>query len=142
MKTSACILACLFASVVAAAAPALLASDAWIRATPGSEVAAAYLTVRNTSAAPVTIVAVRSAAAGAAMIHETRLAGTQSTMRPRAEVVVPAGESVRFAPEGLHVMLQGLLHPLRVGDAVPLVLVLKDGGTVEVSAHVRPLATD
>jgi copper(I)-binding protein len=127
---------------VRAAAPALSAADAWVRATPGAEVAAAYLTLRNGGAQPITIVGVRSPLAGMAMIHETKLVGTQSTMRAHEQLRLAPGETVRLAPGGLHVMLHMLAHPLKAGDEVPLVLLLEDGGTLEVTARVRPLGQE
>jgi periplasmic copper chaperone A len=128
--------------VVGAAAPALIAADAWVRATPGADVAAAYLTLRNGGTQPITIVGVRSPLAAMAMIHETKLVGTQSTMRAREQLRLAPGETVRFAPGGLHVMLHMLAHPLNPGDEVPLVLLLEDGGTLAVTARVRPLGQD
>ncbi len=121
------------------AAPPLTVSDAWVRATPGAEVAAAYFTLHNPGPVPISVVGVSSPLAGMAMIHETRLTGTQTSMRARDAVPVPAGATVRFAPEGLHVMLHDLHRPLNVGEEVPLVLVLSDGSSVSVSARVRPL---
>jgi copper(I)-binding protein len=44
-----------------------------------------------------------------------------------------------LVPDGLHVMLHGLSHVLKAGDEVPLVLLLADGGTVALTAHVRAL---
>ncbi len=135
-------LATLAVLIARAAAPALIATDAWVRATPGADIAAAYLTLRNEGTQPLIIVGVRSPLAGMAMIHETKLVGTQSTMRAREQLRLAPGETVRFAPGGLHVMLHGLAHPLKPGDAVPLVLLLEDGGTLEVTARVRPLGQD
>ena len=124
-----------------AAAPALTASDAWVRVTPGAEVAAAYLTLHNGGSEPVSIVGVRSPLASMAMIHETRLLGTQSSMRPRTELVVAPGETLKLAPGGLHVMLHALSGSLKPGDEVPLTLLLKGGATLAVTARVRPLAS-
>jgi hypothetical protein len=80
--------------------------------------------------------------AAVAMIHETRLVGTQSTMRAREELVVAAGATLRFAPGGLHVMLQGLSQALKPGDTVPLLLLLEGGRTLAVTARVRPLTSE
>jgi periplasmic copper chaperone A len=132
----------LAAIAVRATTPALSAADAWVRATPGADVAAAYLTLRNVGTQPITIVGVRSPLAGMAMIHETKLVGTQSTMRAREQLRLAPGETVRFAPGGLHVMLQMLAHPLKPGDEVPLVLLLEDGGTLAVTARVHALGQD
>jgi len=53
------------------------------------------------------------------MIHETQLVGTQSTMRASAQLILAPGQTLRFAPGGLHVMLtEGkpvLTLPLSVG---------------------------
>jgi periplasmic copper chaperone A len=121
-----------------AAPPALSAQDAWIRATPGVDVAAAYLTLHNAGTQPVVVSAVRSVDAAAAMIHQTTIANGQSTMRPH-ELRLAPGETVRLAPGGVHIMLQGLKRPLAAGDEVPLVLLLQDGASLAVMARVRAL---
>ena len=120
----------------------LMVQDAWIRAIPGSDVAAAYLTLRNLTTAPVTITNVYSPAAAHSMIHETTLEGGQSRMRPHERLVVPPGQTVKLEPGGLHVMLQGLKHPLTVGQTIPLVVALAGGSTLQVTAQVRPLSTE
>ena len=125
-----------------ASAAALTVENAWIRITPGADVAAAYMTLYNRSARPVVVIGVQSALAGHAMIHESKLEGGQSTMRPVERLVVPAGGSVKLAPGALHVMLHMLAHTPAVGEEVPLVLQLEGGATVSVSARVRPLAAD
>jgi copper(I)-binding protein len=133
-------LATLVPAVTAAAAPpALTAQDAWVRATPGVDVAAAYLTLHNGGTQSLLVSGVSSPAAGAAMIHETTLVNGQSTMRAHASLRIAPGETVRFAPGGLHIMLHMLKRPLAAGDEVPLVLLLEGGGSLTVTAHVRAL---
>jgi len=119
--------------------PRLSAQQAWIRITPGSQVAAAYLTLHNAGTAPVVIVGVRCPCAGHAMIHETTLADGLSTMRPHERLRVAGGETVQLAPDGLHIMLSMLTWPLLPGEQVPLELLLEGGGTVAVTARVRAL---
>jgi copper(I)-binding protein len=126
-------------ATAAAAAPALTAQDAWIRATPGSDVAAAYLTLHNSGSVPVVIVNVSSPRAGEAMIHETALANGQYTMRAHPQLRIEPGATVQLAPGGLHIMLHGLGRPLTPGEQVPLLLRLEDGGTVSITARVRAL---
>jgi hypothetical protein len=120
-------------------APPLTAQDAWIRATPGSDVAAAYLTLHNTATRAVSIVGVRCGCAVHAMIHESTISNGQSTMRPREPLSIAAGATVRLTPGGLHIMLQGLTHALTPGEDVPLELLLEGGGSLSVSARVRAL---
>jgi copper(I)-binding protein len=135
----AALLALLTVAVSAATPAGLSAQDAWIRATPGVDVAAAYLTLHNAGTRAVVVSGVRSPAAAAAMIHETSLVNGVSTMRPREPLRVAAGETVRFAPGGLHIMLHGLKRPLAVGDEVPVTLLIEGGGSVTALARVRPL---
>lgn len=123
----------------AAPPPALSAQDAWVRATPGVDVAAAYLTLHNGGTQPVVVNGVTSPAAGAALIHESSLLNGQSTMRAHEPLRIGAGETVRFAPGGLHIMLHMLKRPLAPGDEVPLVLLLEGGGSLTVTARVRAL---
>jgi periplasmic copper chaperone A len=129
----------LLAAAAAAQSPLLTAQDAWIRLTPGSDVAAAYLTLHNAGTQPLSISGVRSPRAASAMIHETQISNGQSRMRPHEPLAIAAGATVRLAPGGLHIMLHGLTGPLQPGDQVPLVLQLEGGGSVTVSARVRAL---
>ena len=131
------LLAGLSRALIAAAQPvALSAQDAWVRATPGVDVAAVYLTLHNSGTQPLVVNGVRSPAAGAAMIHMTTMVNGQATMRAHESLRIAPGETVRFAPGGLHIMLH-LEHPLAAGDAVPLVLLLENGGSLSVVARVR-----
>jgi periplasmic copper chaperone A len=131
-----------FVSGARAQSAPLSARDAWIRAVPGSDVAAAYLTVHNNTAQALVITGVRSPVAQQSMIHESRIVSGRSTMRPRERLRIAAGETVRFAPEGLHIMLMGLRSKLTAGEQVPLVLELEGGASVAVTAQVRAPGSD
>jgi periplasmic copper chaperone A len=122
-----------------AAPPDIAVTDAWVRAVPGSSVAAAYFTARNTGAQPLTIIGIRSPAAAHAMIHATALVGTQSTMRPHEQLALAPGQSVHLTPGGMHVMLTDLRQPLAPGAEVELVLLLEGGTSLAVTARVRAL---
>lgn len=117
----------------------LVATDAWVRVTPGSDVGAAYLTLRNVSKKTVTVVAIDCPDAAMAMIHETTVSGGISRMRPHEQLAIPPGATVKLAPEGLHVMLHGIAKSVVPGASVPLVLRLADNTSLQVVALVRPL---
>lgn len=117
----------------------LTAESAWIRVVPGSNVASAYLTLRNRGNRTLRVTGVASPLATHAMIHETSLQNGQSQMRARDELKIQPGQVVTLSPGGLHVMLHGLTRIPAVGESVPLVLTLGDGGLVRVTAVVRPL---
>ena len=129
----------LAASFAWAQAPSLMVRDAWTRQTPGTDVAAVYLTLQNPTRQPVTVVGVESSAASHAMIHESRTEGGISKMRAHEQLVVAPGETLKFEPGGLHVMLHGLTQPLAVGQNIPLIVQLADGTKVPTTAVVRPL---
>ena len=58
-------------------------------------------------------------------------------MRPVADIPVPAGQTVRLRPGGLHVMLIGLTEPLRQGATVPLTLRFERAGEVTVQLEIQ-----
>ena len=119
--------------------PKLVVRDAWTRQAPGSDVAAVYLTLQNPTKQPITVVGIESSAASHVMIHETKTENGISKMRAHEQLVIAPGETVKFEPGGLHVMLHGLTQPLAVGQSVPLVLQLANGARISVAAVVRPL---
>ena len=124
--------------VSAAGTPALQIEQAWARQVPGSDVAAVYLTLRNTGDKPVSVVAIESPLASSAMIHQTKIESGMSRMRPQSALVVQPGQAVKLAPGAIHIMLMDV-RPLTTGEIVPLVLKLADGSSVKVDAMVRPL---
>lgn len=58
-------------------------------------------------------------------------------MQPIAELILPAGEEVAFAPGGRHVMLFGLDPALRPGERIPLTLAFAGAAPVTADAEVR-----
>ncbi len=132
----------LLTSAAVAQQPALVVQNAWVRATPGTDVAAAYLTLRNVSTAAVTVTGVESSVASHAMIHETSTQNGQSRMRPHEQLVVAPGSTVKLEPGGLHIMLHDLKQALTVGQTVPLTIRLSRGPALQVTATVRPLGAE
>ncbi|HEY4213084.1 MAG TPA: copper chaperone PCu(A)C [Steroidobacteraceae bacterium] len=132
----------LWMGAAAAQTPALTVNSAWIRVTPGSDVASVYLTLVNPGKKPITIVSVESPVAGHAMVHETRIEGGIARMRPVDRITVAPGKTVVFQPEGLHIMLHGVTQKLAVGQSVPLVLQFSDGASMHLNATVRPLTEE
>jgi periplasmic copper chaperone A len=118
----------------------LLVAGAWIRQPPpGTDVASVYLSLENVGTKAVKLTGVECPLAGMAMMHQTLESGGQSHMRALASVSLAPGASMAFSPGGKHIMLQGLAHPLQVGERVPLVLLFSGGIRLHVTALVRPL---
>jgi copper(I)-binding protein len=126
-------------SLAEAQAPSLIVKSAWARKTPGSDVAAVYLSLSNTTLKPIIVIGVQSPLATHAMVHESSVTNGQSQMRMKETIVIAPGKTVSFAPGGTHVMLSGLKGGITVGQTVPLVLLLADGSKVAVAAVVKPL---
>ena len=100
------------------------------------DVAALYLTIRNGGAEDDTLVAVHSASAGRAEIHDQMRDGDMVHMRPQEHVVVPADDAVVFAPGGLHVMLMELTAPVVAGDTLVVEFRFSRGGTLTARVPV------
>jgi copper(I)-binding protein len=132
-------LATLFCSLATAQAPTLVVKNAWARQAPGSDVAAVYLSLSNTSVRPIIVIGVQSPLASHSMMHRTAVVAGQSQMRMQSRIVIAPGKTVSFAPGGNHIMLSGLKRGVTVGQSVPLVLLLADGAQLAIAAVVKPL---
>jgi hypothetical protein len=141
----------LCASIAFSAAAAAAESDrsveianAWVRATaPGQKTAGAY--VELTSAHNAVLVAAGSPVAAGVEMHSSSVEGGVMRMRALPRIELPAGQTVKLAPGGLHLMLVDLKQPLKVGDIVPLTLSVQPAGptagmsltTITLQAEVR-----
>jgi len=126
------------AATAVSASTAVSVENAWVRMPPpGTDVAAAYFTVRNSGHTSAALVDVSSPVASETMLHETRIVGGESRMRMLERLIIPAGGAVTLTPGAIHVMLAGLRKPLAVGQQVPLVLRFANGQQIHVLARVR-----
>lgn len=116
-------------------------TDAWIRlAPPGVKVHAGYLTVSNRGTEARYLVAVKSPAFSRAEMHISREKNGVATMEHLAQVTIPPGKSVTFAPGGLHVMLMGVNEEQAGDAAVPLTLVFRNGDRIAARALIKKRA--
>ncbi|MCZ6710132.1 MAG: copper chaperone PCu(A)C [Gammaproteobacteria bacterium] len=137
-------------SVIAAAGPVaaarqVAAADAtvengWLRQLlPGQNRTAGYFDIINHGSASMTLVGASSDAAGAIEFHRSINDGNLVRMQRVEKVVVGPGETVRFQPGGLHLML------FRVADlaAQTKVQLLTDTG-IRIDAVFRkvPVGVD
>jgi len=118
--------------------------SAWARDTaPGQSTAALYFTVSNPSehAFRITAVKVPTETAGTTSMHRSAVTGNgehdMATMAPVGSVRVAPHSEVRFRPGGLHVMIEQLRHPLKVGDRFPMTLERSNGATLRTEVTVR-----
>jgi hypothetical protein len=91
-------------------------------------VSAAYFVIRNSSSAPDRLLAAKSPLANITEVHTIIREGEVMKMRAAGPVEIKAGETLAFAPGGLHVMLVGVKDKLEVGARVPITLVFEKAG--------------
>ena len=114
-----------------------IVGDGWARATgDGQTMGAAYFTARNPGSCSFTITDAGSPVATDSSLHESMMDGGMASMAPLAGTEIPPESEIRFEPQGLHVMLEGLKRPLVAGETVPLRLVLDNGQTVTIDLAI------
>jgi len=109
----------------------------WARAAAANTNGAGFMTIRNTGTQPDRLVAASSPVARTVELHTHIREGEVMRMRPVADIPIPAGQTVRLRPGGLHVMLIGLKEPLRQGTEVPLTLRFERAGEVQVMLAIE-----
>jgi copper(I)-binding protein len=110
----------------------------WSRATPsGAEVAAGYLTIKNSADTPDRLVSVTAEIAGQTEMHQMSMTEGMMKMRRLDGVPVPAHGSVALEPDASHLMLLDLKRPLREGETFAGTLTFEKAGTVDVTFEVR-----
>ena len=116
-------------------------ADPWSRATPkGASVAAGYMKITNTGAAPDRLINGSSDAAPTFEVHEMTMDNGVAKMRPvKGGLEIKPGETVELKPGSFHVMFVGLKKPLSAGDHIKATLVFEKAGTVNVEYDVRAM---
>lgn len=119
-------------------APAVRAEQPWARATaPQQQVGGAYVTL--TSPADDRLLGASSPIAGKVEVHEMRMDGAVMQMRELPDgLALPAGQAVRLAPGGRHIMLVDLRRPLKAGESVPVQLRFQHAPPLDLQFQVGP----
>lgn len=114
----------------------LSVSDPRVRWLPGDLPLAGYFELANAGGEARRLTGAASGTFGRVMIHRSVQEDGQNRMEHVGEVVVGPGNSVSFAPGGLHLMLMKRREELAPGDTVPIELRFDDGGAVTVDFKV------
>ena len=116
----------------------LVISQPWSRATPaGAQVASGYLTITNSGTAPDRLLGGSSEVSAKIDIHEMASNGGVMTMRAvDGGLALAPGATVTLAPGGFHLMLTGIMKPLKQGNRLPITLKFEKAGDVAVSFSV------
>jgi len=106
---------------------------------PGVPNTAAYFSIQNSSDTAQILIGASADFANKVEIHNHIMVNDMMRMEQQSEVVIDPGQSVQFAPGGLHLMLFGLKQPLLEGQSVEINLQTKYGESIIISADVvRP----
>jgi iron complex outermembrane receptor protein len=97
----------------------------------------AYLSITNNGSTGEILLGGRSSAALRVEMHQTIVSEGMARMRPLPQIAIAPGATVRIAPGGIHLMLFGLKQPLTLGANVPLTLLFRNAGEVEVTIKVE-----
>lgn len=118
--------------------PTLSVTDAWLRAAPAnSQVRAAYLTVHNSGAEAISLIAVGSPDFGAIEIHETFEDDGLVRMRRLDGIRIETGGRAELKPGGAHLMLFRPARALTPGETSSLRLQFDDGQALDIDIPVR-----
>jgi copper(I)-binding protein len=111
---------------------------AWAR--PGAEgrMSAGYFLITNYAASDDTLISVHSEAARLTEVHESYDRGEgMMGMREVPELIIPAGETVRFEQGGLHIMFIQLTRSIEDGAEIELTLNFAQEGEKIIVIPVR-----
>lgn len=115
---------------------------AWLRPPLGhAQVTAGYATLINEGAAD-RLIAVSSDIAETTEMHTSGMEDGVMRMRRLEAIDLPTGETVNFAPGGLHLMFIGTTRQISPGDTVSATFTFERAGdvAVEMTAQMAPPA--
>jgi copper(I)-binding protein len=103
---------------------------------PGSDITAAYMTLKNTGDKAITLQKINSTISDRIEIHEHSMANGMMRMREVGEIVVDANSQVVLQPSGLHLMIFSLKEQLTEPNVIPLTLTFTNGSKLNIQLPV------
>jgi len=115
----------------------IVIEDAWIQDLPATvPMRAGYLQITNSNAAAARIVGLHGEAFTSIEMHRSLMKNGTMQMEPVAELVIEAGDTLRFEPGGLHLMMYPE-QQTRPGDVFRVVVEFGDGESRTFDMVVR-----
>ncbi|MEM9954094.1 MAG: copper chaperone PCu(A)C [Chloroflexota bacterium] len=104
----------------------------------------AYLTITNNGDSEVILVGASAEGIGMIELHETIVDENDMASMVEQEngILVDSGETVEFAPGGLHLMLIDPVSDLVEGETITITLEFEDGTTVEADFVIASVAPE
>jgi copper(I)-binding protein len=112
-------------------------AGAWFRALPARLPAAGYFDLQNTGQWPATLSGADSPDCGMIMMHKSEQASGTDSMADVPSVEIPAGQTVKFAPGGYHLMCSDPGPAMKPGGSVPVTLHFSDGSQATIRFPVK-----
>jgi len=111
--------------------------DGWVaQPPPGAMATAGYGVLANTGGEPVELVGFTSPHCDSVELHRTSYRGDVARMEEVSRLRLPAGDTLRLAPGGTHLMMMRP-QPLAAGDTATIRIELGDGSRREFALPVR-----
>lgn len=152
--------ACSVNAPSASSSPAILVSDAWLKASPGMTGGAAmmatpttsmsmgteqiapaalpiFMTIRNQGSQGDRLVQAETAIASKVELHNFESRNGQTVMVPVASIDIPQGAEVKLQSGSYHIMVFSLTRDLKAGDVFSLTLKFEKAGTIQTQVTVR-----
>lgn len=125
-------------NTVFAADAGIMIQDPWVReAPPNAKMLAGYFSIMNHSQHERVLVGASSPQFKKVELHRTEMDGDMAKMVAQDRVQVPIGQTVKFEPGALHLMLMNPVKPLKAGDTVELTIKFSNGDTMKFNAVVK-----
>lgn len=116
----------------------LTVTGAFSRATlPNAKTAGGFLVIENAGQTPDRLLGASTEGAKKTEIHEMKMEGDVMKMAKLADgLEIPAGSTVTLEPGGYHVMMMGIVQPLRPNECLAVTLQFEKAGDLEVMLSI------
>lgn len=133
-----CLILALILVTAASEAAGVSVRDAWVReTTPGMNMMAGYMELRNNTSQLQVLVTASSSGFETVTIHRTIVKDGMAGMVRASQIELTPGASFIFTPGGYHLMLMNPKRKLRAGDRVDINLEFRSGLRLPISFEVR-----
>ena len=107
---------------------------------PGQTISAAFMTLKNSSKADISLVKASSDIAEHVELHEHVHEDGMMKMRKVPQITIAASSEAHLKPGGYHIMLIGLKQAIKPSDVIDINLEFSDGSQQAIKAEVKKIA--
>ncbi|MBP2699888.1 copper chaperone PCu(A)C [Photobacterium lucens] len=114
-------------------------TQAWSKEVPlTSQVAAAFITIKNHTSTDDELLSVSSPIANKTELHEHLHQDGMMKMRQVSSIPITANSETLLKPGGFHIMFFDLKQVPELGEIFPMTLTFKNAGRITVNVKVEP----